>query len=242
MALDADEFLSNYNTESPEWKTILSSPPGTVIRFKWVHLSPDLKRGVYSTFRFPWGYVDDGLEHTGRSIHSPRIPVPEFGRNIEVNNIVVIHYGFVIPERNNSKKNWYKLWEFINNNRTATQVNRAYNEVNMFDSSIKIPKKWINQYIENGIDMTSFNKMIVNISSNKNNEIKWTMIETYWWDKEVLKLIDKHSSRKFKKINIWNTNWAELSAFYGYKNKKKFAEPRNIIDKIISKLNQLIYK
>ena len=74
LALDADEALSPNASASPEWKRLASAEPGTILRFRWVNILPGFERAWIPPNLIVCGFVDDGKEHAGSRIHSPRLP------------------------------------------------------------------------------------------------------------------------------------------------------------------------
>ena len=71
LALDADEILAANAMDSEDWQTMLNAEPGTILYFE----KPTLLGDTYTSIRYNgggWllGYVENGAEHTPRSIHS----------------------------------------------------------------------------------------------------------------------------------------------------------------------------
>lgn len=108
ITLDADEFLTANYHNSTEWQFIMSAPPGTIIRFKWVNLKPGMMKYWSPDVFFPWGFMDDGTEHMGSIIHSTRIPMPLNAMMIDLNEVRVLHYQYTDWERMASKHRWYQ--------------------------------------------------------------------------------------------------------------------------------------
>ena len=75
ISLDADELISPNIFKSKEWESMLSLKPGTVLYFQLYNLRPDFQTYWAHNYYTPLGYVDDGSEHQGLDIHSPRIPI-----------------------------------------------------------------------------------------------------------------------------------------------------------------------
>src|SRR5437899_2901721 len=57
IALDADEALSANWMSSPEWKSLLAAGEGTVLRFQWVNICPDLRHCWIPPDDIPFGFV-----------------------------------------------------------------------------------------------------------------------------------------------------------------------------------------
>src|SRR6185436_5866188 len=82
LALDADEILAADAMDRAGWRTMLAAPPGTVLSFELVDLYLTTDRCMRHDRWRPFGYVDDGAPHTGRIIHSGRIPLPPGAPNL----------------------------------------------------------------------------------------------------------------------------------------------------------------
>jgi glycosyltransferase involved in cell wall biosynthesis len=214
MALDADEFLTANFLSSPEWETILHSPPGTVIRFQWLEIISDTSGLRY--FRFPWdppiGYVDDNSTHNGTSIHSVRIPVPAGSATIVPTQIKLMHYCLIDRERFKSRLSWYQCYEFLNKLKRPLELYRFYHKDLFVSPSViqPVPKEWIHGYEQLGIDISTVNR------------------ESYYrWDKEVLKWFDQYGVTKFRRVAIWDADWETLQKrLYPEKNQRRYRDPR----------------
>lgn len=246
IALDADEFFTNIDTNSPSWQTMLNAKEGTVFSFNWLHISPDFSRIKKSNFDFPWGafgFMDDEKEqHKGRNIHSPRLPIPNECLNICIKDNWVIHFNLVSEERLKSKNRWYMAHETINNLRSNPIFqNQYYNYDNFFSESEHFSPEIFKSYLQNNIDLYSIRKHKINFecqdTSNKWKSIDhhWRTIEYYWWDYEVLKLIEEHGAKKFKYIDIWDFDWKGLALYLSFPSIKKFEDPRGVKEKLFIK-------
>ncbi len=222
ITLDADEFLTTNFATSPEWQTVLDAPPGTVIKFKWVNIQSDLQHYWTSPYEYAWGFMDDeGSAHSGEKIHSPRIPVPWNAPTISLRDIKVMHWQFVDTERHQSKTRWYKCWEQINRpHRGAIEVHRQYHRTDYVPPQEihLIPERWFAGYLAEGIDMTSIHR----------SQGYW------WWDEEVLDLLEKHGVQRFARIDMWYTDWTELHRrLYPKAEPLNLADPRTALERFI---------
>lgn len=217
LALDADEFLTSNFISSIEWQTLFNAAPGTILRFQWVNVLPDMENcWLPSTDRI-FGFVDDESEHCGQDIHSQRVPVPISAPSICFRDIKVLHYQYVDWNRMKSKQRWYQCWEKIHHpDRRDSDIFRQYHHMDAIPASAIRPlcAEWLSQYIHKQIDMTSLSK-----TSN------------YWWDDEVLNWFDKYGQNKFVKLNIWKINWNPSDKTL--LNKHLNGDPRNLVDKFI---------
>lgn len=212
FTLDADEFLTADFMQSPEWNQILFAPPGTVFRFNWVNVLPDFKRG-WIIGQSPWAIVDDGSEHRGEKIHSPRIPLPSHGNYVDLTDIKVLHYQYTDWARMQSKHCWYQCYECINfPEKKVVTLYRMYHHMYVYlkrkKYTVSLPDKWFDYYRSKGIMMK--------------NVIK----QDYWWDREVVNLLIEHGPAKFRNAFIWYRDWNSLRDKYMPDNKTKLNDPR----------------
>ena len=221
IALDADESLTSDSIDNEEWNIIKNLKPGTIIRFDWVNLLP--KKNIYwtSLYKMPFGFIDDGSDHNGPIIHSPRIPMNQNSPVYNAKNIKVMHFQYANWDRMESKHRWYQCWEHVNNRkRSILAIYRQYHHMySIKKSKFKlIPKEWLDMYEFKGIDYS-----------------KLKSEEFYYWDYEIIKLFNQYGLSFFSKIDIWYFNWAYL-----YKNNETikpsvFVDPRTKIDIYILK-------
>jgi Glycosyl transferase family 2 len=219
ITLDADEILTANCLNSPEWNTLLQAHTGTVIRFQRAELLPDLTSYWMPNEEFAWGFMDDGSEHFGKKIHSPRLPIPTQVPTISLRDIKVLHYQYTNWERMQSKHRWYQCWERLNySQKSAIDIYRRYHHM---DSLVKeqiysLPKEWLAGYEQQGIDMTSIYQE-----------------PQFWWDQQVLELLDKHGTKIFSREAIWDVDWSALAQKFNGKQLSCYRDPRNFLDKLI---------
>ncbi|MEO0644776.1 MAG: glycosyltransferase family 2 protein [Cyanobacteria bacterium J06650_10] len=217
IALDADECLTGNFQSSPEWNTVITATPGTVINFQWINLLSDMEHCWIPAEDRAFGFIDDGIsEHIGRAIHSQRVPIPAQAPTLLLKQIKVLHYQYTDWTRMQSKHRWYQMWENINYpGKSSISIYRRYNH--MYPASQKnlfrVRGHWLKSYIRAGIDMTS-----TSISS-----------ASYWWDKEAICLLEKYTPKYFRTINIWDCPWKNISS----EDSLLVKDPRSIADKIL---------
>jgi len=219
IALDADELLTPNVIESKEWRKMLMAMPGTVVYFDWVNIKPDMNKCWIHKEKMPFGFMDDGSDHMGKTIHSVRIPHPSGAYSFGMNDVKVMHLQYVHWERMESKHRWYQCWEKINNpNRSAIDIYRQYHHMNSINETDIIPfaGEWFSDYKKMGIDISIFRR------ENK-----------FRWDKAVLDNINLYGAEKFEKEDIWSVNWEERAAADDYKDTAKFSDPRSDFNKKI---------
>jgi glycosyltransferase involved in cell wall biosynthesis len=221
ITLDADEIFTPDVKKTAEWSKILSSRPGTILKFQWANFGPDLKT-MWLGYHFPWGYMDDGFEHNeSKTIHSGRIPLPDGHEILEINDIKVIHFQFTDWKKMQSKHRYYQCIELINTpDKNVVDLFRQYHHMLAIpkEKIVPIPQFWVDTYSMYGID-------ILKVESEKNN----------WFEEQVVDLIEIYGANKFKKINIWDIDWVEIAKKHGKTEIEKFKDPRNLKDKIIQK-------
>lgn len=221
ITLDADEIFTPNVLTSPEWQTIMTSKRGTIFKFQLANIRPDLQNMWLASY-FPWGYMDDGSEHTSNDkIHSGRIPLPSGHDGITLNQIKVIHFQFTDWERMQSKHRWYQCYETIQfPKKRAIDIFRMYHHMYAIPQNqiVPIPQEWINGYNQLGIDITSVcNKAIT------------------WFDEKSIEMIGQYGGTKFKKLNIWDVDWKMKSNNFGKENREVLRDPRSKFDKLILK-------
>jgi hypothetical protein len=196
ITLDADEFLTADLKSSPEWEQILQAPPGTVFRFDLVNVLPGFQRG-WVQGNNPFAIADDGSAHKGKTIHSPRIPLPENGPTITLSEIKVLHYQYTDWERMQSKHCWYQCYECLHfPEKKMVELYRKYHHMDPYLKrqrlTIPLEPKWLAAYEQTGISM---------------REVRRT---DYWWDPAVVQLLIEHGTRKFSNAAIWHRDWNAL--------------------------------
>lgn len=222
IALDADEFLTANCLQSEEWQRALTSEPGTVIAFRWAVVLPDLATYYLFPGEFRLGLMDDGISaHTGRAIHSPRLPMPEHAPVISMEQIRVLHYAVADVERFKSKIRWYQCWEYLNqiNRRGLLGLYRWYHRDLAIPPAAKLPlpKQWFEAYRTHGININAFRTERI-----------------YRWDRELLEMFKTHGVEHFRRLAIWDVNWGQKhSDLYGSMPPPEIRDPRSTFEKAV---------
>jgi glycosyltransferase involved in cell wall biosynthesis len=220
VALDADEFLTSNFLKSPEWQSITGAVPGTVIKFQWPQIEATFS-GLYFfdyPYEMPFGFVDDGSEHTGQTIHSFRVPVPPGSPILAPAQIKVMHYCLLDRDRFKSRIRWYQCFEHLTLKKKPIELYRYYHPY-LFMSSVMrpIPDEWIQGYEERGIDTSSVNRERV-----------------YRWDREVLQYFKRYGVAEFKRLAIWDVDWGRIHHdAYPKEAIKAFPDPRGRVEKTL---------
>ncbi|MFN8207209.1 MAG: glycosyltransferase family 2 protein [Bacteroidales bacterium] len=206
ITLDADEFFTSEHTKTAEWMRMLQAEPGEIFGFQWINLLPGLKKAWIPQGHFPWAYMDDGREHNGYQMHSPRVPVNDWNKIVNLSDIKVIHFQYTNWPRMESKQRYYQCLERLKYPyKTPTEIFRTYHHMYGITKNKLIPfnPEWLDPCLMSAIDSIQMN------TPGKN-----------WFDDEVEKLFKTHGTSRFKKEAIWNFDWP-------------FKDPRNLIDRAI---------
>lgn len=219
IALDADEMFTPNFLYSDDWRKLINSNPGTVFRFQWANLAPNLEYFWLGHY-FSWGYMDDGYEHNYNfPLHNYRIPLPENSLYVEINEIKVIHFQFTDWERMKSKQRWYQCLEIINNpNKSAVEIYRQYHYMNVINKAdmLIFPNEWVVEYL----------KYDINILEIKRDT-------KVWYDEQVLRLFNIFGVNRFRKIDIWDVDWVRIGRLWNYDGCILFTNPQTVFDKLI---------
>ncbi|MDQ7041872.1 MAG: glycosyltransferase family 2 protein [Rhodothermus sp.] len=218
IALDADEMLSANWMESEEWEQLLAAPAGTVLYFQWANIGPNVSCAWVDPSYKPFGFVDDGTPHKGRPIHSPRVPIPPSAPARYFKEIKVLHYQYADWARMRSKQRWYQVWERLNDpGKRPITIFRQYHHM---EAAIRragpVRPEWLAGYEALGIDMRTIPKQ-----------------DDYYWDAEVLKLLLEHGPERFRKLNIWDQDWAALAARKGWPRNGQLRDPRTPFERTV---------
>lgn len=219
VALDADEILTSNFVNSSEWNTILKAKTGTVVQCQRVELRPDMASCWNANADFFCAFMDDGSEHNGREIHSPRIPLPAYAPKIILHDIKVLHYQYTDWKRMKSKQRYYQCWERLKEPRCRSiNLYRLYHIMDAISQQeiYSLPREWLSFYEQKGIDMTSVLSGFL-----------------FWWDQEIVAWLDKYGANTFKRENIWDIDWSLLAKENTDCTVSKYADPRNKFDKYI---------
>lgn len=194
LALDTDEILAANAMSSRGWQAMQRAVPGTLLFFE----KPDLYLSAASCQRrpsdFAGGFVDDGLaEFRGRTIHSPRLPMPEGAPHMTLGDIKFLHYSLVRPEARKAEARMYAALENVLGTKTLWQRRRAYWSRRVLRPSITIepaPREWFAAWESRGIDMTTIRD-----------------VQPYWQDVATLDLLLDYGPRRFWLDDLWEKNW-----------------------------------
>jgi len=222
IGLDADEAFSANARATSDWQKILNAKPGTILRFRWVNILPGFQKAWIPPAHVPFGFVDDGAEHVGKRIHSPRVPQPLNAPTLDLDEIVVLHFQYVLWERMLSKQRWYQAWEYAKNQKKGPlDIFREYNHMlsGWNKSEIHpVRPEWLAGYEQAGINFRSL-----------------TAEPVTWWDREVVQLLREHGPSRFRKIAIWGKDWNKQAARLAL-NDIDLSDPRSVCEKTVHRL------
>lgn len=202
IALDSDELLSANLLTSPEWRTVLLSPPGTCIFVHRYDLWGTADRyrdessvpGLWVSDRTIW--VDDGVspvaEKGYQGMHMAY--TPENDHPIRLNQIVCLHYQFCHRRKVESRYRGYRAYEkAVVRKLTDLEIWRAYAQHELPTGTQPCPREWFAGWEERGIDMTS--------SADE---------DLFVFDLDTLKLFEKHGMAYFGRQDLWFADWPAL--------------------------------
>lgn len=222
LGLDADEALSANCLGSADWDKIAAAAPGTILRFRWVNILPGFERAWIPPERSAFGFVDDGSEHNGKLIHSPRVPQPAGAPVLDLDDIVVLHFQFVAWERMASKQRWYQAWEYTQHRQKGPlEIFRQYNHMHgswEADELHPVRPEWLDAYDRAGIDFRSL-----------------ACEPVTWWDREIAQMLAEHGPAHFRRVAIWNQDWNAVAQRLGLKDTR-FHDPRSGFEKAVHRL------
>lgn len=222
IGLDADEAFSANARSTSDWQKIVSAKPGTILRFRWVNILPGFKHAWIPPGHTPFGFVDDGSTHTGKKIHSPRVPYPENAPILDLNEIVVLHFQYVLWDRMLSKQRWYQAWEHIKHReKGALDIFRQYNHMVTGWKKQEIHPirpEWLSRYEQAGINFKALVSEPVT-----------------WWDREVLQMLSNSGTKEFRRISVWNKDWTALGRQLGL-SENDLSDPRTAWEKLAHRL------
>lgn len=197
VALDADEILAADALGSAGWQAMLEAAPGTSIFFEKPNLYLTPQACERRPLDFPGAFVDDGVtQHRPLRIHSRRLPAPQGGPRLVLDDVKFLHYALVRPEAQKAKMRMYAVLENIMHTKSLYRRRRYYWSRHVLRPMGPVeatPLEWFRRWEELGIDMTTID-----------NE------QPYWQDVATLDRILEYGSRRFWFDDIWEKDWNTL--------------------------------
>jgi glycosyltransferase involved in cell wall biosynthesis len=193
LALDADEIISADAFESEDWKRGMSAAPGTV----WQIEKPTFLGGMDKVIRypggFPLGFVDDDSPHNPRLIHSVRVPMRDDSPVLKLDQIKALHYALLRPRAQAAKARMYAAVENLAGSRHLLARRMMYGAAKDYSTEGPIeptPRQWLEGWEKLGIDMAT-------VPDDP----------PHWQDFELLRLFEKHGTRRFWLDDFWSQDW-----------------------------------
>ena len=217
MALDADELLVNFHN-NPDWEDLQRLDKGTTVWLPWLNVLPGNKT-IYGSRSGGalFGYINDNEPHSGKTIHSGRLPSDLNENRVSYDSLKVLHFQYSVPARLYSKHRWYECFEKIKYpERNNIDIYRQYHHIDLPVEEIEeIDHKWLEKLQDNHIN-------ILDIKDDGK----------HWWDMHVCKLFDDYGVGYFKKQAIWYVNWNAIYQTYPDRKQNNYiSDPRNFLDK-----------
>jgi glycosyltransferase involved in cell wall biosynthesis len=216
VALDADEILTATFLHSPDWRQAGDAPPGTVFTMSWPLILPNFG----GQFRFedshavPFAMVDDGSSTLdSRPIHEARLPLTANSPRREIVDVAVMHLQTHHQPRLASKQRWYQCWELMNSGMPPGKIFRLYHRLLIPDPQgmASVPPDWLDGYRDRGIEANS----------------PYPEDERFWWDREVLALMERSGAAGFGPLAIWDYDWVGFARELELPQPERFADPRS---------------
>jgi glycosyltransferase involved in cell wall biosynthesis len=193
LALDADEILAANAIKTQSWQKMLQAQPGTVLFFEKPDIFITTHQCIRTGILTPLGYVDDGAEHQPQSIHSVRIPMPEYATRLHIHDIKIMHYALTRLDAHASKIRMYSVIEnVLGVGNTIGRRSRYTSKQDYLKlGNVEIaPNEWFTSWEEQGIDMHTILKQ-----------------KYYSYDFEVLHYFHKYGLHRFWMEDIWKFDW-----------------------------------
>jgi hypothetical protein len=218
IAIDSDEIISANIFESPEWKTVLNSGPGTLFHLQWVTLWKNYKQ-YRADYPYLYGgytrqiWVDDGVSEIPvigyQAMHQAYNPL-QARKHIYLNDIVCLHYQACNWRRMESKHRFYRAYEKSYIGKLSDMaIYRIYGHILSQKIECRYsPSKWFDGWEKMGIDMTSTEDM-----------------ELTHWDLSLISMLQQLGTDVFALQDIWRVDWNKLVS----QAKKESKIPQDLV-------------
>lgn len=219
LALDADEVLFFEQSVEASWEHILSLPAGTCIYFECINVGEGFRECWTKGYHF-YGYVDDGTEHKGLVIDSPRLPQSNQSQHIRFEHIKVLHLQYTNMERVRLKQYWYQCLEatlanertYLGTKKTNLYIFERYNKFRFaLPQRRPISPCWLSFLEENGFTAT----------------LKPQIDTGIFYLSDIRGFFDRYGTNYFQHLSIWDHDW---SAQFG---SERYVDPRRIHTRLI---------
>ena len=234
FGLDADEIVSFDSIQMHKaWREIKLQPPGTTFFFEKPDILPGVSECVrWRTSYFPIGYVDDGILHNPKEIHSRRIPNNETGKNVQIDEIKFLHFAISRNRVQSAKMRYYSVIENVKKTSPVyirRKVYKCYFDPYKYyphSNFETIPTEWIDGWMAEKVNLRALPEP-----------------EFPWQDFEVLRFFDEYGCKKFYLDDIWDYDWnriLENAHQHGmFLNLNKITRP-DVINQMLSLMVDLL--
>lgn len=190
IALDADEIPTSDIFEEGFLDGLRRYPEGTVFKFDWMNLLPDLVHYYHGNVP-PVGFVDDGKDNVSTDrIHRTRVPVTQESQVVELSRPKILHFQYLDQARVARKHAWYQALERETYpTKSVLSIYRTYNHIvsRREASKISIPMDMIAGWRDRGVLF---------------EDIQIGSVDGYHWDSEIIRMLKRNSDGFFKDIDI----------------------------------------
>ena len=196
LALDADEIAAADSQNPVYWNHLRSLSPGTLLYFR----KTDLVQNGQQSFDIPYtyyplGFIDDGvLQHSGKPMHSVRIPLGLTGQlRVDVQDIHFLHLQRLRPKTQEAKRRFYQVKERDFGMNPWYWRRKRYNKKNFLGLNIPLkstPAAWLAYPAGWEVDISSLREADVN-----------------WFDEEVYTTLQKIGGYRYWIDDIWDIDW-----------------------------------
>lgn len=220
LAIDSDEILSANWATSPEWERIKQLPPGAAIYAEWANVNPDFATWFPLGGPFIIGVVDDGrISHSPGQFHVPRLLCDPHAPAFTLREIRLLHLQYTDAERSQSKNRAYQVQEWLVNPTRPIRLFRRFN------STLKVRRRDIQALRPEWT--RDFNRQ----------GVRWDDIRKdglYRWDKLVAEALVEKGPAFFRRLDIWDVEWAAVAARHGVPTRgRDLRDPRTAFDKAV---------
>ena len=220
VVLDADESLSANAQGSDQWRAALSAAPGTVIRMPWINLLPGAETAWTPPEPIAFGFVDDGGAFSGELIHGARVPALRDAPSVELSEVGVLHYQYLDEQRMRAKQRWYQCFERVEfPEKRPSEIYRQYHHMDAWpaDQIHPVSPESLGAFRDLGIVDVEIGPAGQDV-----------------WHRRILELMHEHGPDTFRRLDIWDVDWAAEAARLGFDFAQgSLSDPRTPVDRAV---------
>jgi hypothetical protein len=193
---DADELVSPQLVRAFLERDRDRLTPGTIVDCLYYHAwnSPARYRtggGAYGPHQKPIAVVDDGRIDYSRAralpLHEERVPIAPDAMRLQADDVPVLHLQWLLPRRNQVRQAWYRVREWIQQERSAAAINEFYSRT-LPEQSVEtapIPAAWLE-----GVTLPD-------LAVDR---------EPSWQEAELLAWFEERGPEFFEPLEIWHVD------------------------------------